>query len=295
MHRVLREIESVAQSNASVIITGESGTGKELIARAIHSNSPRKFFPLVSVHCGALTESLLESELFGHEKGAFTGAVFNRKGRFEMADSGTIFLDEIATIPAKMQVELLRVLETKSFARVGGNKEITSDFRVICATNRDLKGMVEKGIFREDLFYRLNVVNINVPPLRERTEDIPLLVDYFIKKYCTSMNRPLIKIDIAALKRLEEFTFPGNIRELENMIERAIVVGDGKKISLKDLPLGKDIVTTSVESLDDLEKNHIIHILTKYNWNISAAAKALKVDRVTLYNKIRKYDLNQKE
>jgi DNA-binding NtrC family response regulator len=182
MHRVLREIESVAQSNASVIITGESGTGKELIARAIHSNSPRKFFPLVSVHCGALTESLLESELFGHEKGAFTGAVFNRKGRFEMADSGTIFLDEIATIPAKMQVELLRVLETKSFARVGGNKEITSDFRVICATNRDLKGMVEKGIFREDLFYRLNVVNINVPPLRERTEDIPLLVDYFIRR-----------------------------------------------------------------------------------------------------------------
>jgi DNA-binding NtrC family response regulator len=295
MHRVLREIESVAQSNASVIITGESGTGKELVARAIHANSPRKFFPLVSVHCGALTESLLESELFGHEKGAFTGAVFNRKGRFEMADSGTIFLDEIATIPAKMQVELLRVLETKSFVRVGGNKEITSDFRVICATNRDLKSMVEKGLFREDLFYRLNVVNINVPPLRERTEDIPLLVEYFIKKYCTSMNRPLIKIDSAALKRLEEFSFPGNIRELENMIERAIVVGDGKKISLKDLPLGKDIVMTSVESLDDLEKNHIAHILTKYNWNISAAAKALKVDRVTLYNKIRKYDLNQKE
>jgi transcriptional regulator with PAS, ATPase and Fis domain len=242
-----------------------------------------------------LTESLLESELFGHEKGAFTGAVFNRKGRFVMADSGTIFLDEIATIPAKMQVELLRVLETKSFVRVGGNKEITSDFRVICATNRDLKSMVEKGLFREDLFYRLNVVNINVPPLRERTEDIPLLVEYFIKKYCTSMNRPLIKIDSAALKRLEEFSFPGNIRELENMIERAIVVGDGKKISLKDLPLGKDIVMTSVESLDDLEKNHIAHILTKYNWNISAAAKALKVDRVTLYNKIRKYDLTQTE
>ena len=295
MHHVLREIESVAQSNASVIITGESGTGKELLARAIHANSSRKFFPLVSVHCGALTESLLESELFGHEKGAFTGAVFNRKGRFEMADSGTIFLDEIATIPAKMQVELLRVLETKSFVRVGGNKEITSDFRVICATNRDLKGMVDKGLFREDLFYRLNVVNINVPPLRERTEDIPLLVEYFIKKYCTSMNRPLIKIDTAALKRLEEFSFPGNIRELENMIERAIVVGDGKKISLRDLPLGKDIVTTSVESLNDLEKNHITHILTKYNWNISAAAKALKVDRVTLYNKIRKYDLNQTE
>ena len=295
IQKVLKEIESVAQSNASVIITGESGTGKELVARAIHANSPRKFFPLVSVHCGALTESLLESELFGHEKGAFTGAVFNRKGRFEMADSGTIFLDEIATISSKMQVELLRVLETKSFVRVGGNKEITSDFRVICATNRDLKSMVEKGLFREDLFYRLNVVNIDVPPLRERIEDIPLLVEYFIKKYCTSMNKPIIPIESAAIKRLEEFSFPGNIRELENMIERAIVVGNGKKINLKDLPLGKEMITSSVESLGDLEKNHIFHILTKYNWNISAAAKALKVDRVTLYNKIKKYDLNQAE
>jgi DNA-binding NtrC family response regulator len=293
IRKVLKEIESVAQSNASVIITGESGTGKELVARAIHANSPRRFFPLVSVHCGALTESLLESELFGHEKGAFTGAVYNRKGRFEMADSGTIFLDEIATISPKMQVELLRVLESKSFVRVGGNKEITSDFRVICATNRDLKGMVEKGIFREDLFYRLNVVNINVPPLRERTEDIPLLVEYFIKKYCTTMNRSLITIDSGALKRLEEFTFPGNIRELENMIERAIVVGNGKKISLKDLPLGKEIVNTTAESLDDLEKNHIYQILAKYNWNITVAAKALKIDRVTLYNKIKKYGLSE--
>lgn len=291
MQKVLKEIESVAQSNASVIITGESGTGKELVARAIHANSHRKFFPMVSVHCGALSESLLESELFGHEKGAFTGAVYNRKGRFEMADSGTIFLDEIATISQKMQVELLRVLESKSFVRVGGNKEISSDFRVICATNRDLKSMVEKGLFREDLFYRLNVVNINVPPLRERIEDIPLLVEYFIKKYCMSMNRPLITIDSAALKRLEEFPFPGNIRELENMIERAIVVGNGKKISLKDLPLGKTVVNTTFESLDDLEKNHISQILSKYNWNISVSAKALKVDRVTLYNKIKKYDL----
>lgn len=291
MLQVLREIESVAPSSASVIITGESGTGKELVARAIHANSPRKFFPMVSVHCGALSESLLESELFGHEKGAFTGAVYNRKGRFEMADSGTIFLDEIATISPKMQVELLRVLESKSFVRVGGNKEITSDFRVICATNRDLKSMVEKGLFREDLFYRLNVVNISVPPLRDRIEDIPLLVEYFIRKYCNSMNRPIIPIDSSALKRLEDFPFPGNIRELENMIERAIVVGNGKKISLKDLPLGKTIVHTTVESLDDLEKNHISQILGKYSWNISAAAKALKVDRVTLYNKIKKYDI----
>lgn len=288
---VLQQIESVAQSSASVIITGESGTGKELVARAIHSNSPRKFFPLVSVHCGALSESLLESELFGHEKGAFTGAVYNRKGRFEMADNGTIFLDEIATISMKMQIELLRVLETKKFVRVGGHKEISSDFRVICATNRDLKAMVEEGLFREDLFYRLNVVNINVPPLRERTEDISLLTDYFIRKYCNSMNRPVMTIEAAALKRLEEFPFPGNIRELENMIERAIVVGNGKRITVKDLPLGKTVVAPSFESLSDLEKSHISQILTKYNWNISNSAKALQVDRVTLYNKIKKYDL----
>jgi DNA-binding NtrC family response regulator len=289
--RVLSEIESVAPTNSSVIITGESGTGKELVARAIHANSQRRFYPLVSVHCGALTESLLESELFGHEKGAFTGALYNRKGRFEMADSGTIFLDEIATISAKMQVELLRVLETKTFMRVGGNKEISSDFRVICATNRDLKSMVEKGTFREDLYYRLNVMNINVPPLRDRVDDIPLLVEYFIKKYCTSMNKPLITIEPAALKRMMGYPFPGNIRELENMVERAIVVGNGKKIMLRDLPLGKDVIDTSVESLDEFEKAFILQILNKYSWNISRTAQALKVDRVTLYNKIKKYGL----
>lgn len=295
MKRVLRDIESVAPSNSSVVITGESGTGKELVARAIHANSPRRFFPLVSVHCGALSENLLESELFGHEKGAFTGAMYNRKGRFEMADNGTIFLDEIATIPTRMQIDLLRVLETKSFMRVGGNKEISSDFRVICATNRDLKSMVDNRTFREDLYYRLNVVNINIPPLRERVDDIPLLVDYFIKKYCLSMNRSPVIIEPSALKRLEEFSFPGNVRELENMIERAIVVGNGKKITLKDLPLEKTIVSNTIESLDDLEKSHIRNILIKYGWNISKAARALKVDRVTLYNKIAKYGLKSSE
>ncbi|MBS0012137.1 MAG: sigma-54-dependent Fis family transcriptional regulator [Bacteroidales bacterium] len=295
MMKVLKEVESVAQSSSSVIITGESGTGKELIARAIHANSPRKYFPLISVHCGALTESLLESELFGHEKGAFTGATFNRKGRFEMADGGTIFLDEIGTISAKMQVELLRVLETRSFVRVGGNKEISSDFRVICATNRDLGEMVRNGTFREDLFYRLNVVNIRIPPLRERTEDIPLLVNHFIKKYCTSMSRDTIPIEQAALRQLEAFEFPGNVRELENMIERAIVIGNGREIRLKDLPMGKERQTTQVESLDELEKRHIIQILAKYEWNISRSAKALNVDRVTLYNKIKKYNLTREQ
>lgn len=295
LKKVLKEVESVAQSNSSVIITGESGTGKELIARAIHANSPRKFFPMVSVHCGALTESLLESELFGHEKGAFTGATFNRKGRFEMADGGTIFLDEIATISPKMQIELLRVLETKTFLRVGGNKEIKSDFRVICATNKDLKSMVKNGTFREDLYYRLNVVNIKVPPLRERTEDIPLLVNHFIKKYCTAMSRDMITIEPAALDYLKQLEFPGNVRELENMIERAIVIGNGKEIRLKDLPLGKEVMERSIESLNDLERKHIGMILEKYDWNISQAAKALHIDRVTLYNKIKKYNLKQEK
>ncbi|MGE0021825.1 MAG: sigma-54-dependent transcriptional regulator [Draconibacterium sp.] len=291
MIKVLKEVENVAQTNSSVIITGESGTGKELIARAIHSNSPRKFFPLVTVHCGALPEDLLESELFGHEKGAFTGAMFNRKGRFEMADGGTIFLDEIATITPKMQIELLRVLESKTFVRVGGNKEIKSDFRVICATNRNLKKMMEEGTFREDLYYRLNVVNITIPPLRDRKEDIQMLVEHFIKKYCTSMSRDKLTIDQSALKRIEEYDFPGNVRELENMIERAIVVGNGKEIRLKDLPLEKDIIRDSNDSLQDLEKKYIQQTLAKYDWNISRSAKALKVDRVTMYNKIRKYKL----
>ncbi len=293
MVNALKDVQRVAQSHSPVIITGESGTGKELFARAIHANSHRKFFPLVSVHCGALTESLLESELFGHEKGAFTGATYNRKGRFEMADGGTIFLDEIGTISPKMQIELLRVLETKTFVRVGGNKEITSDFRVICATNRNLKKLVEEGSFREDLFYRLNVVDIEVPPLRERTEDIPLLVNHFIQKYCTSMSKDAIPINPAALDRLKEFDYPGNVRELENMIERAIVIGNDKEIRLKDLPLDEETVASSIESLEDLEKAHMLRILNKYKWNISRSAKALKVDRVTLYNKIKKYELKQ--
>lgn len=293
MMNVLREVESVAASSSSVIITGESGTGKELIARALHANSPRKYFPLVSVHCGALPESLLESELFGHEKGAFTGAMFNRKGRFEMADGGTIFLDEIATISTKMQVELLRVLETGRFTRVGGNKEIKSDFRVICATNKDLKKMVDEGTFREDLYYRLNVVNIHVPPLREREGDIKLLAEHFVKKYCQSMNKEVMNVDKSAITRLENYDFPGNVRELENMIERAVVIGNGKEIRAKDLPLDENSEEKTVESLNDIEKNHIRSILEKYNWNISRAAKALRVDRATLYNKIKKYDLKQ--
>jgi len=192
-----------------------------------------------------------------------------------------------------MQVELLRVLESKTFIRVGGNKELSSDFRVICATNRDLKEMVNNGTFREDLYYRLNVVNIKIPPLRERPDDVPKLVNHFIKKYCTSMSRDMISIDSAAMKHLESFDYPGNVRELENMIERAIVVGSGKVIKLKDLPMGREVISSSIESLDELEKKHIAKILEKYDWNISRSARALSVDRATLYNKIKKYKLKQ--
>ncbi len=210
-----------------------------------------------------------------------------------MADNGTIFLDEIATISMKMQIELLRVLETKSFMRVGGSKLISSDFRVICATNRDLKQMVVEGLFREDLYYRLNVVNISIPPLRARLDDIPVLVQHFISKYCRAMSRNIVTIENAAINRLQEYDFPGNVRELENMIERAIVVGNGKEIRVKDLPGQKESNAIITESLEELEKKHVQNVLNKYDWNISRTAKALQVDRVTLYNKIKKYDLRQ--
>lgn len=295
MVRMLEEIERVSQTDSPVIIFGESGTGKELVAKAIHSNSPRKLFQMVTVHCGALTESLLESELFGHEKGAFTGAIFTRKGRFEMADGGTIFLDEIATISAKMQVELLRVLESKTFFRVGGTREIKSDFRIICATNKDLKKMVELGEFREDLYYRLNVVSINVPPLRKRKEDIPILVEYFIDKFCKAMSREKPKIDPSAMKWLTEYDYPGNIRELENIIERALVIGNSQTIRVTDLPTKIREHTITVESLEDVEKEHIQRMLDKYHWNISQAARSLKLDRSTLYKKINKYKLKPSE
>ena len=295
MLAVLEQVRVVADTDSTVIITGESGTGKELIAKAIHMNSSRRFFPMVTVHCGAIPENLLESELFGHERGAFTGAQYARKGKFEMADGATIFLDEIGTISAKMQVELLRVLETRHFTRVGGNRDLSSDFRIICATNRDLREMVKQGEFREDLFYRLNVFDITVPPLRDRSSDIEALVQYFIEKYARQMNRPTHKISPRALRSLTEYDFPGNVRELENMIERAIVVGDGDTIRRKDLPLQtvEQETHTGIESMQELEKIHIRKILEKYDWNVSKSARALEIDRVTLYNKIKRHGLEK--
>ncbi len=297
MTKVVDLAKTVAQTDTTVMIRGESGTGKELVARTIHANSARRFFPIITVNCGAVPETLLESELFGHEKGAFTGAQYRRKGKFEMADGGTIFLDEIGTISQKMQVQLLRVLETKQFARVGGNEIISSDFRVICATNRDLEAAIGEGSFREDLYYRLNVFTIFIPPLRERRVDIPPLVNHFVQKYATMMNKPTVGIDTEAMDLLIRNRWPGNVRELENVIERAMVLAKPPAIKPSDLPFQLSQAQNSVEEGDELlismEKVHIARVLEKHSWNITHSAEALGIDRVTLYSKISKYGLKK--
>jgi transcriptional regulator with PAS, ATPase and Fis domain len=273
------------------MIRGESGTGKELIAKAIHINSKRRYFPIVVVNCGALAESLLESELFGHEKGAFTGAQYKRKGKFEMAQGGTIFLDEIGSVSQKVQIELLRVIETKKFNRVGGNELISSDFRVIAATNESLEELVKEGKFREDLFYRLNVFTIFIPPLRERKEDISVLAYYFLNKLTSAMNKNIKSISPEAMNFMLNYSWPGNVRELENAIERAVVIGKSDTIKFEDLPFSVSQITDddSDKSLSAMEKKHIYKILVENEWNISRSAELLQIDRVTLYNKINKY------
>ncbi len=297
MKKVIDLAKTVAQTDTTVMIRGESGTGKELVARTIHANSARKYFPIITVNCGAVPETLLESELFGHEKGAFTGAQFRRKGKFEMADGGTIFLDEIGTISQKMQVQLLRVLETKQFTRVGGNEMISSDFRVICATNRDLEAAIGDGSFREDLYYRLNVFTIFIPPLRERRIDIPPLVNHFVQKYATLMNKQTVGIDSEAMDLLIRNRWPGNVRELENVIERAMVLAKLPAIKPGDLPFQLSQLQETEAQQDDLitsmEKIHIAKVLTKHGWNITHSAEALGIDRVTLYSKISKYGLKK--
>jgi DNA-binding NtrC family response regulator len=287
--------KTVAQTDTTVMLRGESGTGKELLARTIHANSGRRYFPIIAVNCGAVPEGLLESELFGHEKGSFTGAQYRRKGKFELADGGTIFLDEIGTISQKMQVQLLRVLETKQFTRVGGNEVIASDFRIICATNRDIEAAVKDGSFREDLYYRLNVFTVFVPPLRERRQDIPLLAQYFLKKHAAAMHKPVAEINPGALDILVQYDWPGNVRELENVMERAMVLATPPAIQQTDLPfqLGTKVHGLTADSLAAVERVHIEMILHRTNWNISRSAEILDIDRVTLYNKIAKYGLKR--
>jgi DNA-binding NtrC family response regulator len=293
IQRVLEQIRLVAMSDTTVLIRGESGTGKELVARAIHANSPRRYMPIVIVNCGALAEGVIESELFGHEKGAFTGAHYRRKGKFELADGGTLFLDEIGDISPKTQVDLLRVLEEKKIFRVGGNTPIPVDFRLIAATNKDLEALVAEGRFREDLYYRINVFSITIPPLRERREDIPLLAEHFLKKFAQSMNKPILGISPEALALLEHYDWPGNVRELQNAIERAVLVCRGREIRPEDLPLQVNEARgqTMGKTLAEVERQHIQRILQETRWNISQAARLLGIDRVTLYNKIRKYHL----
>jgi two-component system response regulator HydG len=293
MQRVLEQVTLVSQVDTTVLIRGESGTGKELIARAIHADSARRYMPIVVVNCGALAEGVLESELFGHEKGAFTGAQYRRKGKFEMADGGTLFLDEIGDINLKTQVDLLRVLEEKKITRVGGNQAIAVDFRLIAATNKNLESLVTEGTFREDLYYRLNVFAITIPPLREHCEDIPLLVDHFVRFHTRSMNKVVGGVSREAMNLLTAYEWPGNVRELQNAIERAVLVSKQKEIEPADLPFRLNEVgrQLSSRSLADLEKIHIQRVLEESDWNISRAARWLDIDRVTLYSKIKRYQL----
>ncbi|MGC9999863.1 MAG: sigma-54 dependent transcriptional regulator [Bryobacteraceae bacterium] len=294
MRRVVEMVETVAASDATVMITGESGTGKEVVARAIHAASPRRFNPMVVIHCGALTESLLESELFGYEKGAFTGAQARKKGKFEVADGGTVFLDEISDISLRTQTDLLRVLQEKEIVRVGDTVTVKVDFRVIAATNKRLERLVEQGTFRPDLYYRLNVFNIDIPPLRERREDIPLLAKHFIEKFASSMNRTAPRLAPRTLELLLGYHWPGNVRELENAIERALLISREDDLPPEAFPFQVNPARPVYgQRLEDIERVHIEKVLAETNWNLSRSARLLDIDRTTLYNKIRRYGLKE--
>jgi len=300
MQKILQMIDQVAGTRASVIITGESGVGKELVADAIHDLSTRRENPYIKVHCAALTESLLESELFGHEKGSFTGAVAMKRGRFELAHTGTLFLDEIGEISQQVQIKILRVLQDKKFERVGGETTQEVDVRIISATNRDLKLEIAEGRFREDLFYRLNVVNIHVPPLRERKEDIPLLVSAFLKEFSEENQKEIAGIDSKANLVLYNYHWPGNIRELRNCIESAVVMAKDRIISSDDLPptvtSGSDSEYIKIDigsSLADAEMAMIRTTLLHENGNKSRTADVLGIGRKTLHRKIQEYKLDQ--
>ncbi len=301
MQSVYRTIEKVADSDSSVLVTGESGTGKELVARAIHMSSPRREGPFVRVNCGALAEGVLESELFGHERGAFTGAVKQRMGRFELADGGVLFLDEIADIPASVQVRLLRVLQEREFERVGGEHTLRVDTRVIAATHRDLKVRVAEGRFREDLFYRLYVIPIHLPPLRERKEDIPLLARHFVDRLAEQLGRSPVTLESDALRLLKQYGWPGNVRELENALERAMVLCEHHQITQADLaflqpavqsgiPLPSGIVPLN-EALAELEQALVERAMEQAGGVKTEAARLLGIKASALYYKLEKYGL----
>ncbi|RPI00219.1 MAG: sigma-54-dependent Fis family transcriptional regulator [Calditrichaeota bacterium] len=299
MQSVFHQIKQVAGSDSTILITGESGTGKELVANAIHYSSQRKGKPFVKVNCAALSESLIESELFGHEKGAFTSAVARRLGRFETANGGTLFLDEIGDIPPSTQIKLLRVLELKEFERLGSSLTTQVDVRMITATNKDLARLVQEGRFREDLYFRLNVIHINLSPLRERKEDIPLLAKFFLDKYSAQMNKVITSLSKNAMQLMENYAWPGNIRELENAIERGVVFCRNKVLTEWDLPPqinensggARLSLNLNSYSLEEAEKTLISRVLQMTQWNLKSAASTLGISRGTLYSKIDKHKL----
>ena len=296
MVRVYEAIRKVSASRTTVLVTGESGTGKELVAQAIHQTSPWNQGPFVKVHCASLAPTLLESELFGHEKGAFTGAGQRKIGRFEMANGGTLFLDEISEIPPETQVKLLRVLQEREFERVGGTQTLKVELRLIAATNRDLREKVARGAFREDLFYRLNVVNILVPPLREREGDIPLLVSHFLERFCAQVGKPLRRLSPASQKIMESYSWPGNVRELQNLLERAVIFSDQEEIQVEPEPADRSAAPPHLRgnltsTLDGMERTLIQQALEESQGIQNQAAKKLGVSRSALQYKIRKYRL----
>ncbi len=293
MEKVFDLIEEVARSGASVLLVGETGTGKELIAKAIHAKSPRANFPYIAINCGAVPESLLESELFGHRKGAFTGAVHGRKGFLEVVSGGTLFLDEVGEISPKMQVDLLRVLEEKKIIPIGGSEPLDVDFRLISATSRNLQNQIEKGTFREDFYYRINVIRLEMPPLRERKEDIPLLASHFLNKFSHETTKYVDHLAPEATRLLVQYDWPGNVRELENAIERAVVLSKGRTLYADDFKFLQPFATLRQEALAliDVEKNHIQNILERNQWNVTRSAKILGINRVTLHKKINRYHL----
>jgi len=297
MQALFELARAAAQSASTILVLGESGTGKELLARAIHAESPRSTGSFVAVSCAALTETLLESELFGHEKGAFTGATFRKKGKFELAHGGTLFLDEIGDISPKLQLDLLRALEERRFYRVGGTEPIHVDVRIIAATNRDLHKAVQEGKFREDLYYRLNVIAVTLPPLRERKEDIPLLVEHLLDQLSVETGKRLEGVAAEAMDLLMAYHWPGNVRELKNVLERGAVVAKGPIIGAEDLGLppseGEGPNGGSAASLKEMERRHILKVLKEHNWHMTRSAQALGIDRVTLYHKIKKYGLGE--
>lgn len=296
MQQLFELIEQVAQVDSPVLLRGETGTGKELVAKAIHAMSERSMAPFVPINCGAFTETLLESELFGHESGAFTGARKAKKGRLEMARGGTLFLDEIGEIPPKMQIDLLRVLEEKAFTRVGGTSDISVDFRLICATHRDLAKEIERGTFRRDFYYRLNVIEVEIPPLQARIDDIPVLAQRFLDRIRKETNKPVVGIQQQGLQLLKSYPWPGNVRELENAIERAVVLSKGRYLTREDFAfLCRSPAQALPQSLRENEKQHLERILNSCGWNISKAAALLEISRVTLHSKIKKFGMHPPE